>query len=119
CSTVQVDFNLPERFDMSYRDDSGKEARPTMVHRALLGSVERFVGVLIEHYAGAFPAWLAPVQAKILTITDRQNGFAEQTAQSLRDAGFRVETDLRNEKIGAKKREALLEKVPFLLTVGD
>jgi len=119
CSTVQVDFNLPERFDMSYRDDSGKEARPTMVHRALLGSVERFVGVLIEHYAGAFPAWLAPVQAKILTITDRQNGFAEQTAQSLRDAGFRVEADLRNEKIGAKKREALLEKVPFLLTVGD
>jgi threonyl-tRNA synthetase len=119
CSTVQVDFNLPERFDVTYRDESGKEERAIMVHRALLGSIERFVGILIEQYAGAFPAWLAPVQAKILTITDRQNDFAQKVAAELREKGFRVEADIRNEKIGAKKRDALMEKVPFLLTVGD
>jgi len=119
CSTVQVDFNLPERFEISYRDDQGKEARPIMVHRALLGSIERFIGILIEHHAGAFPAWLAPVQAKILTITDRQNAFAAQVVKALKDKGLRAEADLRNEKVGAKKREALMEKVPFLLTVGD
>ena len=119
CSTVQVDFNLPERFDVSYRNEEGKEERAIMVHRALLGSIERFVGILIEQYAGAFPAWLAPVQAKILTITDRQNEFAQKLANTLREQGFRVEADLRNEKVGAKKREALMEKVPFLLTVGD
>jgi threonyl-tRNA synthetase len=119
CSTVQIDFNLPERFELSYRDEEGKEARPIMVHRALLGSLERFVGVLIEHFAGAFPTWLAPVQAKVLTITDRQNGYAESIVKQLKKAGFRIEADLRNEKIGAKKREALLEKVPILLTTGD
>jgi len=119
CSTVQVDFNLPERFDVTYRGESGKEERAIMVHRALLGSIERFVGILIEQYAGAFPLWLAPVQAKIMTITDRQNEFAEKVASELAAKGFRVEADLRNEKIGAKKRDALLEKVPLLLTVGD
>jgi threonyl-tRNA synthetase len=119
CSTVQVDFNLPERFEISYRDESGKEARPVMVHRALLGSLERFIGVLTEHFAGIFPPWLAPVQAKILTITDRQNEFAQSVLRQLKDAGFRAEADLRNEKIGAKKREALLQKVPYLLTAGD
>jgi threonyl-tRNA synthetase len=119
CSTVQVDFNLPERFDVTYRDESGKEERGVMVHRALLGSVERFVGILIEQFAGAFPLWLAPVQAKILTITDRQNDFAQKLAADLNAQGFRVEADLRNEKVGAKKRAALMEKIPLLLTVGD
>jgi threonyl-tRNA synthetase len=119
CSTVQVDFNLPERFDVSYRGESGKEERAIMVHRALLGSIERFVGILIEQFAGAFPPWLAPVQAKILTITDRQNAFAEKIAEDLKAHGFRVEADVRNEKIGAKIREGTLEKVPYLLVTGD
>jgi threonyl-tRNA synthetase len=119
CSTVQVDFNLPERFDVTYRGESGKEERAIMVHRALLGSLERFIGILIEQYAGAFPVWLAPVQAKILTITDRQNAFAQQMLNELKDKGLRVEADLRNEKIGAKIRESAMEKVPYLLVVGD
>ena len=122
CSTVQVDFNLPERFDVSYRDETGKEERAIMVHRALLGSIERFIGILIEQYAGAFPVWLAPVQAKILTITDRQkNEFAQKVASQLEGTRFPagVEADLRNEKVGSKKRDALMEKVPLLLTVGD
>src|SRR5258706_549871 len=119
CSTVQVDFNLPERFKVNYRDETGKDHQAIMVHRALLGSLERFIGVLIEHYAGAFPVWLAPVQAKILTITDRQNEFAQKIVTELTARGYRAEADLRNEKIGAKKRDALLEKVPLLLTVGD
>lgn len=119
CSTVQVDFNLPERFEVNYRSETGGEERAIMVHRALLGSMERFIGILIEQYAGAFPLWLAPVQAKILTITDRQNDYASQLASALKQRGFRVEADLRNEKVGAKKRDALLEKVPLLLTAGD
>jgi len=119
CSTVQVDFNLPERFDVTYRDETGKEERAIMVHRALLGSIERFVGILIEQYAGAFPLWLAPVQAEILTITDKQNDFAAKLATDLNNQGFRVEADLRNEKVGAKKRDALMQKIPLLLTVGD
>jgi threonyl-tRNA synthetase len=119
CSTVQVDFNLPERFDVTYRGQGGKEERAIMVHRALLGSMERFMGVLIEHYAGAFPVWLAPVQAKVLTITDRQDEFASKIHADLTAKGFRVETDLSNEKIGAKIRAATLEKVPYLLVVGD
>src|SRR5205814_6240316 len=100
CSTVQVDFNLPERFDVTFRGEDGKEQRAIMVHRALLGSIERFMGILIEHFAGAFPVWLAPVQAKVLTITDRHNEAALKAVQDLRNQGFRVEADLRNEKIG-------------------
>jgi threonyl-tRNA synthetase len=115
---VQVDFNLPERFDVTYRGEDGKEQRAIMVHRALLGSVERFMGVLIEHFAGAFPTWLAPVQTKILTITDQQNDFATKAVQDLRDKGFRVEADLRNEKIGFKIREGTMEKVPYLAVIG-
>ncbi|OGR91333.1 MAG: threonine--tRNA ligase [Elusimicrobia bacterium RIFCSPLOWO2_01_FULL_59_12] len=118
CSTVQVDFNLPERFDVGYRGDDGKEQRAIMVHRALLGSVERFLGILIEHYAGAFPVWLAPVQVKILTITQEQDAYARNAAESLRALGFRVETDLRNEKIGLKIREGTLQKAPYLAVVG-
>ncbi len=119
CSTVQVDFTLPERFDLSYIGEDGNRHRPVMVHRAIMGSVERFLGILIEHYAGAFPTWFAPVQARILTVTDAQNEFARQVLQLLRDKGIRVEADLRNEKLGYKVREAQVEKIPYMLVVGD
>ncbi|EHQ51770.1 threonyl-tRNA synthetase [Ectothiorhodospira sp. PHS-1] len=119
CSTVQLDFNLPERFDMEYVADDNTRKRPIMIHRALLGSVERFFGVLIEHYAGHFPLWLAPVQVQVLTITDRQNDYARQVADLLREQGFRAEADLRNEKIGFKIREHTLQRVPYLLVLGD
>ncbi len=119
CSTIQVDFNLPERFDVTYRDEAGKDSRPIMVHRALMGSLERFFGCLVEHYAGAFPVWLAPVQAIVLTVTDRNNGYAESVYRRLRDEGFRAELDIRNEKLGFKIREAQLKKIPYQLVVGD
>lgn len=119
CSTVQVDFTLPERFDLSYIGEDGNRHRPVMVHRAIMGSVERFLGILIEHYAGAFPTWFAPVQARILTVTDAQNEFARQVLQLLRDKGIRVEADLRNEKLGYKVREAQVEKIPYMLVIGD
>lgn len=119
CSTVQVDFNLPERFDLTYRDEDGGVTRPIMVHRALMGSLERFFGCLIEHYSGAFPVWLAPVQVKVLTVTDRNNEYAEKVVNSLREKDIRVELDKRNEKLGLKIRESQLEKVPYMLIVGD
>jgi threonyl-tRNA synthetase len=119
CSTIQLDFNLPERFDMEYVAEDGERHRPIMIHRALLGSLERFFGVLIEHYEGRFPAWLAPVQAVVLNITDRQADYAAETAEFLRNQGFRAESDLRNEKIGFKIREHTLQRVPFLVVVGD
>ncbi len=119
CSTVQVDFNLPERFDVNYRGTDGKEHRAIMVHRALLGSIERFIGILIEHYGGAFPLWLAPVQVKVLTITPDHDAYAEKTAEALRAQGFRAVADLRNEKIGLKIREGTLEKIPYLVVVGN
>ena len=118
-STVQFDFNLPERFELEFTGEDGKPHRPIMVHRALFGSVERFFGVLIEHYAGAFPFWLAPVQVVVLPITDRINEYAESVATQLRAAGFRVEANTRNEKVGAKIRDAQLNKVPFMLVCGD
>ena len=118
-TTVQFDFNLPKRFQMEYIGEDNKPHQPLMVHRALFGSVERFFGVLIEHYAGAFPMWLAPVQVAILPITDRVNDYAEELERELRDSGFRVEANLRSEKIGAKIRDAQLQKVPFMLVVGD
>ena len=118
-TTVQFDFNLPKRFQMEYIGEDNKPHQPLMVHRALFGSVERFFGVLIEHYAGAFPMWLAPVQVAILPITDRVNDYAQELADELRDSGFRVEANLRSEKIGAKIRDAQLQKVPFMLVVGD
>ncbi len=119
CSTIQLDFNLPERFDMEYVAEDGARHRPIMIHRALLGSLERFFGILIEHYEGRFPAWLAPVQAVILNITDRQDDYVLKIEETLKNQGFRVETDLRNEKIGRKIREHTLQRVPFLLVVGD
>ncbi len=119
CSTVQVDFNNPERFELAYAGEDGKAHRPIMIHRALMGSIERFFGILIEHYAGAFPTWLAPVQAKVLNITNKQRDYAEAVTAQLTGAGFRAEADLRNEKVGFKIREAEKAKVPFMLVVGD
>jgi threonyl-tRNA synthetase len=118
-TTVQFDFNLPERFQLEYIGEDNKPHRPVMIHRALFGSMERFFGVLIEHYAGAFPLWLAPVQVSVLPITDRVNDYAESLARDLRAAGFRVDANLRSEKIGAKIRDAQLQKVPFMLVLGD
>jgi len=118
-TTVQFDFNLPERFQLEYIGEDNKPHRPVMIHRALFGSMERFFGVLIEHYAGVFPLWLAPVQVSVLPITDRVNEYAEAVTRDLRAAGFRVEANLRSEKIGAKIRDAQLQKVPFMLVLGD
>ncbi len=118
-STIQVDFNLPERFEMSYIGEDGNKHQPIMIHRALMGSLERFFGCLIEHYAGAFPAWLAPVQTILLPITDSQIPYAEEVAARLEEEGIRVEKDLRNEKIGFKIREAQLNKIPYMLVLGD
>jgi threonyl-tRNA synthetase len=118
-TTVQFDFNLPQRFQLEYIGEDNKPHQPIMIHRALFGSMERFFGVLIEHYAGAFPLWLAPVQVAVLPITDRTNDYAEQVATQLRDVGLRVETNVRSEKIGAKIRDAQLQKVPFMLVLGD
>ncbi len=118
CGTFQVDFVLPERLNASYVDESGEKRRPVMLHRAILGSFERFIGVLIEHYAGRFPLWLAPVQAVVATITGDADGYAREIFDRLRAAGLRAELDLRNEKIGFKVREHSVAKVPVLLVVG-
>lgn len=118
CGTVQCDFALPERFDLTYVDSDGEKKRPAMVHRVILGSIDRFLGVLIEHYAGAFPLWLAPVQARVMNITDDQANYALEVADRLKKEGIRVEADLRNEKLGAKIRDAQVEKVPYMLIVG-
>ncbi|MFP3871021.1 MAG: threonine--tRNA ligase [Syntrophobacteria bacterium] len=119
CATIQCDFTLPERFDLTYIGADGDKHRPVMLHRVLLGSIERFFGILIEHYAGAFPTWLAPVQAIILTVTDRHQPYGEQLYEQLLAAGIRVEKDFRNEKLGYKIREAQLQKIPYMLVVGD
>ena len=118
-STIQVDFNLPEKFDITYRDRSGNDVRPIMIHRALLGSVERFFGILVEHFKGAFPLWLAPEQVTLLTIADRHIPYAQNVAAALEKEGIRVVTDFRNEKIGAKIREAQMMKIPQMWVVGD
>jgi threonyl-tRNA synthetase len=119
CTTVQFDFNLPERFDLTYVGEDNRPHRPYMVHRALLGSMERFLGVLIEHYGGAFPAWLAPVQVRVLPVADRHHAYATSVVDRLRAEGLRVEFDGRNEKIGLKVREAEVQKIPYVLVVGD
>jgi threonyl-tRNA synthetase len=118
-STIQFDFNLPERFDLTYVNTEGQPQRPYMVHRALLGSMERFFGVLIEHYAGAFPVWLAPVQAILVPISDRHLPYAEKVAKELKQAGLRVEVDDRSDRMNAKIRDAQMQKVPYILVVGD
>lgn len=119
CSTIQVDFNLPERFKMSYTGADNRDHQPIMIHRALMGSLERFIGVLIEHYAGVFPLWFAPVQARILNITDDQADYCSEVFTSLRRAGLRIEKDLRNEKLNYKIREAQGAKIPYMLIIGD
>jgi threonyl-tRNA synthetase len=119
CATIQCDFTLPERFDLTYMAADGERKRPVMLHRVILGAIERFIGVLIEHYAGAFPLWLAPVQALVLPIAERHNAYAERVRQELAEAGVRCEADLRNEKLGFKIREAQMQKIPYMLVVGD
>ncbi len=118
CGTIQLDFVMPERFDITYIGDDNQKHRPVMIHRVCFGSIERFIGILIEHYAGAFPLWLSPVQVRVLTITENQNEYAESVAEALREKGMRVETDLRNEKIGYKIREARNQKTPYILVLG-
>ena len=118
-STIQFDFNLPDRFDMSYIGQDGAAHRPYMIHRALLGSMERFMGVLIEHFAGAFPLWLAPVQSVMVPITDRHVPYAQKVADELRAAGLRVKVDDSNERMNKKIRSAQLQKIPYMLVVGD
>ena len=119
CGTIQLDFQMPERFDLTYIGPDGEKHRPVMVHRVVFGSIERFIAILTEHYAGAFPAWLAPVQVKLLAITDRSNDYIRQIADLFKDSNIRAEIDLRNEKIGFKIREAQMEKVPYMLIIGD
>ena len=118
CGTIQLDYVLPERLDASYIGEDGEKHRPVMLHRAILGTFERFIGILIEHHAGRFPVWLAPVQAVVATIVSDADGYAEEVAAQLKAAGIRVETDLRNEKINYKIREHSLAKVPHMLVVG-
>ena len=119
CATIQCDFTLPERFELTYVDADGEKKRPVMVHRVILGAIERFIGVLIEHFAGNFPTWLAPVQAILVTVTDNQIPYAQAAFDTLRAAGVRVQKDFRNEKLGFKIREAQLQKIPYMLVVGD
>ena len=119
CGTIQLDMQMPERFELEYVGEDGQKHRPVMIHRVVFGSIERFIGIITEHYAGAFPTWLSPVQVKLLPITDRAAAYADQVAAQLDEAGYRVEVDHRNEKIGKKIREAQLEKVPYMLVIGD
>ncbi|MCL2122420.1 MAG: threonine--tRNA ligase, partial [Clostridiales bacterium] len=119
CATIQLDFQMPERFDLTYVGEDGARHRPVMIHRVVFGALERFIAILTEHFAGAFPSWLAPVQVKILPITDLQHAYAAYLAEDLKSGGLRAETDLRSEKIGYKIREAQNERVPYMLVVGD
>ena len=117
--TVQVDFQLPLCFNMSYIDKDGEKKTPILIHRALFGSFERFIGIITEHFAGKFPTWLAPVQIKVMSISEHQKEYAEKVAKQLEEQGFRVELDEREEKIGYKIREAQLQKIPYMLILGD
>ncbi|MCB1602802.1 MAG: threonine--tRNA ligase, partial [Xanthomonadales bacterium] len=119
CGTMQVDFMMPQRLDAEYVAEDNSRRHPVMLHRAIVGSLERFIGILVEHHAGAFPSWLAPVQAVIANITDAQADFAAEVSKTLQSKGFRVQADLRNEKVGYKIREHTLQRIPFLLVVGD
>ena len=119
CGTIQLDFQMPEKFELSYIAEDGEKHRPVMVHRTIFGSIERFIGILTEHYAGAFPTWLAPVQVKVLPITSKHVDYGMEVFKALDAAGVRVEIDERNEKIGYKIREAQMQKIPYMLIVGD
>ncbi|WP_239565310.1 threonine--tRNA ligase [Brevibacillus fulvus] len=119
CGTIQLDFQMPEKFDLSYVGQDNEKHRPVVLHRAMFGSMERFIGILVEHYAGAFPTWLAPIQARIMTINEAHLDYAQQVMQKLQEAGLRVELDARNEKIGYKIREAQVQKIPYMLVIGE
>ena len=119
CGTIQLDFQLPQRFELEYQGADGEKHRPIMIHRVAFGSIERFIGILIEHFAGAFPTWLAPVQVKVLPISDKFAEYGEKVRKQLDDAGIRVELDTRSEKIGYKIREAQMQKIPYMLIVGQ
>lgn len=119
CGTIKLDMNLPERFDLVYTGTDGQKHRPVMIHRVVFGSIERFIGILAEHFAGAFPLWLAPVQSKIMTVTGRADELAKSVQAQLESADLRTELDMRNEKIGLKIREAQLMKIPYMLIIGD
>ena len=118
-ATIQLDFSMPERFELTYVTQSGAEARPVMIHRAILGSIERFMGILIEHTGGVFPLWLAPVQARALPVTERHNPYAQTVVEQINAAGMRAELDGRNEKLSYKIREAQVAKIPYALVIGD
>ncbi|HIY28266.1 MAG TPA: threonine--tRNA ligase, partial [Firmicutes bacterium] len=119
CGTIQLDMQLPERFELEYTGEDGQKHRPVMIHRVVFGSIERFIGILIEHFAGAFPTWLAPVQAKVIPISEKCHDYAEKVQKELEAAGVRVEADFRPEKMGYKIREAQLQKIPYMLVVGE
>ncbi|MFY9324479.1 MAG: threonine--tRNA ligase, partial [Syntrophomonadaceae bacterium] len=119
CGTIQLDFQMPEKLDITYIGEDGEKHRPVMIHRVIYGSIERFIGILTEHFAGAFPVWLAPVQARVLPISERQHEYAQQVTDTLLEAGIRAEIDSRSEKVGYKIREGQLQKIPYLLIVGD
>jgi threonyl-tRNA synthetase len=118
CATIQCDFALPERFDLHYTDSDGKRKRPVMLHRVILGAIERFMGVLIEHYGGKFPVWLAPTQVVIMNITDNQEQYVRNIYNAMIDEGIRAELDTRNEKLGLKIRESVVKKIPYMVIVG-
>ena len=119
CGTIQLDFQLPQRFELEYVGEDGEKHRPIMIHRVIYGSIDRFIGLLIENFAGAFPLWLSPVQVKVLSLTDRNEKYVNEIVERLRKEKIRVEADNRNEKVGYKIREALNEKTPYLIIVGD
>ena len=119
CGTIQLDMGMPERFDLNYVGEDGRDHRVIMLHRAILGSLERFIGILTEHYAGAFPLWLSPVQIRVMTIAERHNEYVQKLVEKLKKEGLRVESDLRTEKIGYKIREAEMMKIPYAFVVGD
>lgn len=119
CGTIQLDFQMPELFDLTYVGEDGEKHRPVMIHRVVFGSIERFIGILTEHYAGAFPVWLAPIQARIIPITERHHDYANDLVRQMKESGIRVDVDARSEKMGYKIREGQLQKIPYLLVVGD
>ena len=119
CGTIQLDFQMPERFDLTYIGSDGEKHRPVMIHRVIFGSIERFIGILTEHFAGAFPLWLAPVQVKIIPITQKNHEYTQKVSNELKEKDIKVETDYRNEKVGYKIRESQLEKIPYMLIIGD
>ena len=119
CGTIQLDFLMPEKFDLTYVGEDGERHRPVMIHRVIYGSIERFIGILTEHFAGAFPTWLAPVQVRIIPIAERHHDYAFQIEKQLREAGLRAESDLRREKVGYKIRDGEVQRIPYLLITGD